>query len=245
MTLEVCCGDLQSVLAAKAGGAQRIELCSALSEGGLTPSAGLIAESLRVGIPKVHLLIRPRNGDFLYTPEEIRLMKADVAAAIRAGVDGIVIGALTAEGDVDTEACRRLIDATEDGVSVTFHRAFDLCRDPECSLEEIIALGCDRILTSGLAPTAEQGIPMLRKLNDLAAGRIIILAGGGVTAENARGIIAATGVTELHASAKRTIGSEMRFRRGDVSMGKPGADEYSRSVTDPSAVAAIINAMNS
>ncbi len=244
MTLEVCCGDLQSVLAAKAGGAQRIELCSALSEGGLTPSAGLIAESLRVGIPKVHLLIRPRNGDFLYTPEEIRLMEADVAAAVSAGVDGIVIGALTAEGDVDTEACRRLI-AAADGASVTFHRAFDLCRNSECSLEEIISIGCDRILTSGLAPTAEQGIPMLRKLNDLAAGRIIILAGGGVTAENARGIIAATGVTELHASAKRTIGSEMRFRRGDVSMGKPGADEYSRSVTDPSAVAAIINAMNS
>lgn len=244
MILEVCCGDLMSVIAAKEGGAQRIELCSALSEGGLTPSAALIAESLKAGIAKVHVLIRPRNGDFLYTDEEVRLMEADIAAAVRAGADGIVIGALTPDGDVDIAVCRRLVDAAGTA-SVTFHRAFDLCRDPWKSLENVIALGCDRILTSGLAPTALEGIPTLRKLNDIAAGRIKILAGVGINAGNARRIMDETGITELHASAKRTIGSAMRFRRDNVNMGKPGADEYSRNVTDPASVAAILRAMNS
>lgn len=244
MILEVCCGDLMSVIAAKEGGAQRIELCSALSEGGLTPSAALIAESLKARIAKVHVLIRPRNGDFLYTDEEVRLMEADIAAAVRAGADGIVIGALTPDGDVDIAACRRLVDAAGTA-SVTFHRAFDLCRDPWKSLEDVIALGCDRILTSGLAPTALEGIPTLRRLNDIAAGRITILAGGGINAGNARRIMDETGITELHASAKRTIGSAMRFRRDNVNMGKPSADEYSRSVTDPASVAAILRAMNS
>lgn len=244
MILEVCCGDLQSVLAAKAGGAQRIELCSALSEGGLTPSLGLIEEVVASGIPAVHVLIRPRKGDFLYSEDEIRMMVSDIRHAVRAGADGVVIGALTPDGDIDADACRRMIEAAE-GASVTFHRAFDLCRDPEKALEDIIALGCDRILTSGLAPAAPEGIATLRHLNSLAAGRIIILAGGGITSSNAAAVLTGAGLTEIHASAKKTVGSDMRFRRSDVSMGAPGADEYSRPVTDPAEVARIIQATNS
>lgn len=243
MILEVCCGDLQSVLAAKAGGAQRIELCSALSEGGLTPSLGLIEEAVASGIPAVHVLIRPRKGDFLYSEDEIRMMVSDIRHAVRAEAAGVVIGALTPEGDIDTDACRRMIEAAE-GASVTFHRAFDLCRDPEKVLEDIIALGCDRILTSGLAPAATEGIATLRHLNSLAAGRIILLAGGGITSSNAATVLSGAGLTEIHASAKKTVGSDMRFRRSNISMGAPGADEYSRPVTDPAEVARIIRAIN-
>lgn len=241
--LEVCCGDLESVVAAKAGGAQRIELCSALSEGGLTPSAGLIAEALRQGIAKVHVLIRPRNGDFLYTESEVAVMEHDIRAAVAAGADGVVIGALTEDGEIDIPTCRRLVKAAG-SASVTFHRAFDLCRNPEKALEEIITLGCDRILTSGLAQSALAGAERLASLNRLVAGRIILLAGGGVNPENAREIMNLTGLNELHASAKTTTGSRMKFRREAVNMGEAGKDEYSRQVTDASTVAEIIHAMN-
>lgn len=248
MTLEVCCGDLESVLAAKAGGAQRIELCSALSEGGLTPSLGLIEQAIGSGIKAVNVLIRPRKGDFLYTEGEIAEMESDIRHAVKAGAAGVVIGALTPDGDVDVAACRRMIAAARScagraDVSVTFHRAFDLCRDPEKSLEEIISLGCDRILTSGLAPSALEGLNTLRRLNTLAAGRIIILAGGGVTSANVRQILSGAGLTELHASAKKSVGSGMRFRRNDVSMAAPGNDEYSRKVTDSAEVAEMVALM--
>lgn len=242
--LEVCCGDIRSVYAAKAGGARRIELCTALSEGGVTPSAGLIREAVRSGIQTVHVLIRPRGGDFLYNEEEIRVMETDIRNAVSAGVHGVVIGALTADGRIDTAACRRLIAAAGSGISVTFHRAFDLCHDPHEALEDIIRLGCDRVLTSGLAPSALEGAETLRQLNRQAAGRITILAGGGVTPANALEILSATGVTELHASAKTTVGSLMQFRRGSVSMGAADRDEYSRQETDTSVVSAIIAAIS-
>lgn len=244
MILEVCCGDLDSVLAAKAGGAQRIELCSALSEGGLTPSPGLTEAAVRSGISAVNVLIRPRKGDFLYSEEEINMMINDIRHAVAAGADGVVIGALTPDGDIDIPACRRMVEAAGEA-SVTFHRAFDLCREPEKALADIIALGCDRILTSGLAPSAAEGLATLRRLNELAAGRIIILAGGGVNSDNAAAILSGAGLSEIHASAKKTVGSAMRFRRGDVSMGAPGQDEYSRQVTDPEEVARIIRNANS
>lgn len=241
--LEVCCGDIASVHAAIAGGARRIELCSALSEGGVTPSAGLIARAVGSGIQTVHVLIRPRGGDFLYDEDEISIMETDIRQAVSAGAHGVVIGALTTDGAIDTTACRRLIKAAE-GRSVTFHRAFDLCRDPYKALEDIIALGCDRILTSGLAPSALEGAETLRKLNRQADRRIIILAGGGVTPKNAREILSASGVTELHASAKSTVGSGMHFRRDAVSMGVPDRDEYSRQVTDAGIVAEIIKVIS-
>ncbi|WP_304678976.1 copper homeostasis protein CutC [uncultured Duncaniella sp.] len=241
--LEVCCGDIQSIYAAKTGGAHRIELCSALSEGGVTPSAGLIREAVSSGIPAVHILIRPRGGDFLYSEDEIRLMETDIRCTVSTGVDGVVIGALTSDGDIDMTTCRRLIETAGD-CSVTFHRAFDLCRNPQKALEDIISLGCDRILTSGLARSAMEGAETLRRLNRQAARRITLLAGGGVTPDNAREILSSTGLNEIHASAKTSVASAMTFRRQSVCMGIPDKDEYIRTMTDAATVAAIISAIS-
>ena len=231
--LEVCCGNLESVDAAVAGGARRIELCSALDVDGLTPPAEWIRE-VRKRYPSltVHVLVRSRAGDFVYAPEEVETMAAQVEEALEAGADGIVIGCLTAGGDVDIPAMERLVRTVESynlaaellrsdlchaandshffqgpskRVSITFHRAFDVCKRPFDALEQIITLECDRILTSGQGPTVVEGSDMLRELRKRADGRIIILPGGGVTPQNAGRILAMTGCTEIHASASETI----------------------------------------
>ena len=231
--LEVCCGNLESVDAAVAGGARRIELCSALEVDGLTPPVEWIRE-VRKRYPSliVHVLVRSRAGDFVYTGEEVETMAAQVEEALEAGADGIVIGCLTAGGDVDIPATERLVRTVESynlaaelmrsdlchaandshffpgpskRVSITFHRAFDVCKRPFDALEQIIALGCDRILTSGQGATVVEGSDMLRELRKRAAGRIIILPGGGVTPRNAGRILAMTGCTEIHASASETL----------------------------------------
>jgi copper homeostasis protein len=170
-------------------------------------------------------------------------MEEDIRTCRRLGADGVVIGALTAEGDIDTAACRRLIEAA-DGMSITFHRAFDMCRDPRKALEELIALGCHRVLTSGQLPTAEAGIPQLKELVQQADGRIIIMPGCGVNSGNAARILNSTGATEIHASARRNVGSGMLFRHSGVSMGNPGSDEYARKETDVNEVRAIINSIS-
>lgn len=203
--LEVCCGNLASVEAAVWGGAERIELCSVLSLDGLTPSIGLL-QHVRERFPdlKIHVLIRPREGDFVYTTHEVDIMERDIRAALP-WCDAIVVGALTAEGYIDLPAMRRLIDAAN-GKPVTFHRAFDVCRDPVAALEQIIDLGCKRILTSGQQPKALQGFNMLCRLNEQADGRIIIMPGGGVTPDNARTILDRTGCHEIHASCSSGTG---------------------------------------
>ncbi|MCM1483211.1 MAG: copper homeostasis protein CutC [Muribaculaceae bacterium] len=242
--LEVCAADPSSVRAAAAGGAARVELCSALGEGGVTPSAGLIESALAVPGIKVHVLIRPRGGDFIYDEDEVSTMCADIRHARQAGVHGVVIGVLTPDGDIDVAACKRMMAEAGEDMNVTFHRAFDLCRDPQKALEDIIALGCNRLLTSGQQASALKGAGMLRSLNEQAAGRLTILAGAGVNAGNAADIMTHSGVHELHASARHTIGSPMKFRREGVNMGTPGADEYARSTTSAQIVADIVNAMN-
>ncbi len=241
--LEVCAGDLESVEAAAPGGAGRVELCSALADGGVTPSIGFLRRALMVPGLKVHVLIRPRGGDFLYTPAEVDAMTDDIVAAREAGAHGVVIGALTADGDIDMEACRRMAEAAA-GMNITFHRAFDLCRDPFEALEQIISLGCNRILTSGQAPSALEGTELLRSLNERAAGRLTILAGGGVSPENAAEILRRSGTHEIHASARHTISSPMRYRKPGIAMGAPGTDEYARKVTSPQIVAEIVKAIN-
>lgn len=241
--LEVCAGSYDSALAAARGGAARIELCSGLADGGVTPSAGLIRAARSIPGLKVNVLIRLREGDFLYDEAETALMAEDVRVCREAGCDGVVIGALTPDGDVDVKACRRMMAEAGD-MEVTFHRAFDLCRDPQSALEILIALGCRRVLTSGLAASAPEGVQTLAALVRQAAGRIIILAGGGVNSGNAAKLVADTGVTEVHASARAAIPSPMRFRRGGVSMGTPGADEYSRKITSAEEVNAIVSAIN-
>ena len=204
--LEVCCGSPESVAAAVAGGARRIELCADLELDGLTPPPEWIRET-KVRYPglTVHVLIRPRAGDFVYTSEEADKMASQIRDALEAGADGIVIGALTPDGDVDTALMERLVSEIPAGrASVTFHRAFDVCRRPFDALEQIIGLRCDRILTSGQGPTVVEGSDMLRELRRRAAGRILILPGGGVTPDNAARILARTGCTEIHASASET-----------------------------------------
>jgi len=221
--LEVCCGDLESALAATEGGAQRVELCSALSADGLTPSAGLIAAVRRIPGLKMHVLIRPREGDFVYTDEEFDVMREDILLAKQLGADGVVIGALTPEGDIDVARCQKLVEAAQ-GMQVTFHRAFDQCREPLLALEQIIAMGCTRLLTSGQAATAEAGIGLIRRLVEQAGNRLIILPGAGVNARNARAILEATGANEIH-------GSLRALQRG-------------RLVTDAGAIGDAVGAIN-
>ncbi len=240
--LEICAGSHESAVAAYRGGAARIELCSALSEGGITPSVGLMEAVATLPSICKHVLIRPRGGDFLYTDKEVSIMERDILSARRAGMDGVVIGALTAAGDVDEDIVKRLVLAAE-GMNVTFHRAFDLCRCPEEALETIIRLGCSRVLTSGLAATAEAGIPMLRQLAEQAAGHIIIMPGSGVSPQNAAHIVRETGVCEIHASARSAVASKMLFRRESVAMGNAGSDEYCRMETDSAVVASIMAEM--
>ena len=198
--LEVCTGSLQSVINAVKGGAQRIELCSALSLDGLTPSLGLI-KTVRTLFPEltIHVLIRVREGDFCYTEEEVKAMETDIKAVLPYA-DAIVCGALNTDGDIDIATTHRLIDACE-GKPFTFHRAFDVCRNPLKALDELAALHCTRVLTSGQAPTAEAGIPALKEYIKHTEGRMTILPGGGVTPLNAKKILAETGATEIHGSA--------------------------------------------
>lgn len=205
--LEVCCGSPESVAAAVAGSARRIELCAHLELDGLTPPIEWVRDAkTRYPDLLVHVLIRPRAGDFVYAAEETDTMVLQIREALEAGADGIVIGALTPAGDVDLALLKRLISVIPAGrASVTFHRAFDVCRKPFDALEQIIGLGCDRILTSGQQPTVVEGTDMLRALRQHARGRILILPGGGVTPENAARVLAGTGCVEIHASASETI----------------------------------------
>ena len=237
--LEVCAADIDSVYAAAKGGADRIELCCALSEGGLTPSAGMIKEALAVPGIKVNVLIRPRSGDFLYSEAEIRTMTRDIALCREMGVNGVVFGALTSDGNVDSAVCSRLAE-TAGSLHKTFHRAFDMCRNPRQAVRDIIRLGCDRILTSGQAQSASEGIRLIAELQAEFPG-ITFIAAGGITPANAADIVARSGVREIPASAKTTIGSAMTYRHSGVSMGIPGADEYARTTTSADIVGMIKN----
>jgi len=208
--LEIAANSLASALAAQEAGAGRIELCASLGEGGLTPSYATIAlarERLRIPL---YVLIRPRTGDFLYSDLEIETMLGDIEACARLGCDGVVIGALDADGDVAIQTCRTLI-AAAGPLGATFHRAFDLTREPLRALEAIVALGFERVLTSGQHSTALEGAEVIHALVDQAAQRIVIMPGAGVDADNIATLKAETGATEFHASAKRTLGTGMRY----------------------------------
>lgn len=210
-TLEIAANSLGSALAAQAGGADRVELCENLGEGGTTASYGTLALARdRLTIP-LYALIRPRAGDFLYGAEERDTMLRDIELCVRLGCDGVVIGALDAEGRIDEELCRELI-AAAGSLGVTFHRAFDAAFDPAHALETIIALGCERVLTSGARNDAMQGSDAIAGHARQARGRINLMAGAGITAGNIAEIARLTGVRELHASAKGVQLSRMRFR---------------------------------
>lgn len=201
--IEICCGSIQSAANAKAGGAVRVELCQGLVEGGTTPSPATIDYAVRGLGMKVFVLIRPRGGDFCYNELEIKMMEEDVAYCKKVGVAGIVVGFLHPDGTIDTELTRRFVELS-DPLPVTFHRAFDRCTEPLKALEQIIGCGCARILTSGCQPTAMEGADLLQQLVQQADGRIQILAGSGITPENAAALKQKTGVPEIHGSCKFT-----------------------------------------
>jgi copper homeostasis protein len=210
--LEIAANSVASALAAQEGGAGRVELCTALELGGLTPSHAQIAlarERLRIPL---YVLIRPRAGDFLYGELECETMLRDVETCASLGCDGVVLGVLDAEGRVDTARCRPLI-AAAGKLGVTFHRAFDLSRDPAQALDEIVALGCERILTSGMQGSAADGSALIRELVEQAGDRIVVMPGAGITAQNIAALATATGAHEFHASAKHQLPSGMHHRR--------------------------------
>lgn len=236
--IEVCANSAQSCVEAEAGGATRVELCAAIPEGGTTPSYGEIktAQELTSHID-INIIIRPRGGDFLYTEAEIKSMLYDIEMAKQLKVHGVVFGCLTAEGDVDVALLKRLVEAAKP-LSITFHRAFDVCRDPFVALEQIIEAGCDRILTSGQEKDAVTGIPLLAELVKRAAGRIIIMPGCGVREDNIARIEAETGATEFHTSARSVVYSKMTYRKERVPMGSSMVtSEFETVETDRNKVA--------
>jgi copper homeostasis protein len=207
--LEIAAGSLASALAAQAGGADRVELCSSLAEGGITPSQGMLAVVRdRVHIP-VYVLVRPRGGDFLYDDADFEMMRRDIELCAQLGFDGVVIGALDADGAVDPR-CRELV-AAAGKLGVTFHRAIDASADLRHSLEAIIALGCERVLTSGGCADALAGAPAIAGLVEQAAGRITILAGAGIRSQNLAEVARLSQAHEFHGSAKGVHRSAMRY----------------------------------
>lgn len=237
LLLEIAANSVGSALAAQAGGADRIELCENLHEGGTTPSYGTLAvvrERLRI---PVFVLVRPRGGDFLYDADELEVMKRDIETCARLGCDGVVIGALDADGNVDQASCRELMVAAGT-MSVTFHRAFDAARDQVQALEAIIALGCSRVLTSGAATSALEGVDTIAAHVRQAGDRIGILVGAGVTKANLPALVARCGAREFHGSARALRASAMRHRNEALQGLEPDWMQ-----TDAGAVRALVAAL--
>ena len=241
--LEICVDSVESAVAAESGGAQRVELCSALIEGGLTPSLGLIrAVRSRINIG-LHVMIRPRAGDFLYSEDDLAVMRDDIALAAQCGVDGVVLGSLTADGDVDVERTREMAKLARP-MEVTFHRAIDMARNIESALEDVIRTGADRILTSGGEPSAMQGRHRIRELVRASDGRIQVMVGGGVRAENVQEIARATRALQFHAALRQPIPSPIKHQMRKVRLGDPGVDDYARSTVRTEDVRILQNAVD-
>ncbi|AQG81839.1 copper homeostasis protein CutC [Spirosoma montaniterrae] len=235
--VEVCAYSLESCLTAQRAGAGRIELCGGMAEGGTTPSAGLIQLARQYLTIPLYVMIRPRGGDFLYSDTEFMVMQADIELARSFGADGVVLGILNATGTVDEIRTRQLVELAHP-LPVTFHRAFDMTRDPLEALEAVIRTGAARILTSGQQPTAEAGLPILRQLVKQAAGRIEIMGGAGVNAQNATRLREA-GVDALHLSGSQRNESGMLFRQAAVSMASAVPGEYERIEADEEKIRAV------
>ena len=240
MLFEVCIDSVEGAAAALQGGAQRVELCDNLVEGGTTPSYGMVKRTCKAVSMLVNVIIRPRGGDFCYTAPEFEVMQEDIQIVKQLGAGGVVIGVLLPDGSIDMPRTQRLI-ALARPMSVTFHRAFDVCADPEKALDQLITLGVDRLLTSGQQPSALQGVNCIKGLVKKSRDRVIIMAGGGVNEHTLPRIVEATGVREVHFSARSGLESPMSFRNPAVMMGKAyQPDEYLRKATDASRVEAII-----
>ena len=240
LTFEVCVDSAEAAIAAQEGGAGRVELCSDLLEGGLTPTHGTLKvarERLRI---KIMSMVRPRGGDFCYSDVEFAVMREDLLAAKALGADGIVLGLLRPDGTVDRDRTRELV-ALARPLPVTFHRAFDMTRDPFEALDTLIDLGVERVLTSGQEPSVVEGLALITELVRRAAGRIIVVPGGGITARNVDRVVRESGVSEVHFASLEPREGRMQYRNPRVFMGgtlRP--PEYSQDITRPESVAAVI-----
>lgn len=241
--IEVCANSVESALAAQAGGAARVELCSALAEGGITSSPAVIElarEELRIPL---HVLLRPRGGDFCYDDTEFAVMKRDIAFCQRAQVDGVVIGTLKPDGSVDMPRMRELISAARP-MKVTFHRAFDMAADAFRAFDDVMALGVERLLTSGQRGSAMEGKTLIADLVRRAGDRLIVMPGAGVNEGNIRELLVATGAREFHLSGQKKVASRMQHRNPHVFMGGPGLPEYEIAVTDAEKIRRVVQAVN-
>jgi copper homeostasis protein len=242
MDLEVCIDSVESAIAAERGGAKRVELCSDLLEGGITPGAGLIASvRRRIGID-LFVMIRPRGGDFCYTELEFDVMRDEIAHARNLGADGVVLGLLNEHGHIDVARTRALVEFAAP-LPVTFHRAIDMTPDMSAALDDVISTGAARILTSGGAPSVLYGVGEVARMIEVAQGRIAIMPGGGITAKNIASIAQATGATEFHSSARTAFPSPVRFRKRGMAMGDLRDREYRRFTVHEESVRALIQAL--
>ena len=233
--LEACVDSVESALAAARGGASRLELCGSLVIGGTTPNPWLFLEIRKHTDIRIHVLIRPRFGDFCYTNEEFVLIREAVKEFRKLGAEGVVIGCLKPDGTMNMEQMKILMEEAE-GMSVTLHRAFDVCADPYETMEQAISLGIDTILTSGQKNVCTLGTDLLRELVEKSAGRIKIQVGSGVNAAVIREIYPKTGATAFHMSGKKTLDSEMKYRKEGVNMGLPSLSEFEVWRTDETAI---------
>ena len=222
--IEICCTSVDDVLQAVHGGAIRVELCSALGGGGVTPSPGLILNAVESasGALDVNVLIRPNDGSFCYSPSEIRVILEDIGFCRQAGVSGVVVGALDPDGNVDLDACRAMAEAAS-GMNLTFHRAFDVCPDPHKALEQIAGLGFDHILTSGQRPKALEGAGLIRELVEQASGRLVVMPGSGVNPSNIVEIERLTGASEFHSTARKPVPEICRRHVPELGFDEPSA----------------------
>jgi copper homeostasis protein len=240
--IEICVEGIDGLLAAQAAGADRVELCASLVEGGITPSFGTVRAALELATIPFHVIVRPRGGDFLYSEAEYRSMLADVRALSELGVAGVVVGCLDADGTIDEKRMSKLVQAAR-FLNVTCHRAFDMTRDPAEALEALIRSKVGRVLTSGQRDTALEGMALLADLVRQAGKRIIILGCGGLDPTNIAEVRERTGLSEMHFAALKDVPSAMRYRNPHVGMGGTDLDrEYRNTVTDEALVAATIAA---
>lgn len=241
VVLEVLVDSVEAARAAHAGGADRLELCQNLFEGGTTPSAGLIAAVVAAVPLPVNVMLRPRGGDFCYTESEFDVVRRDLSVAQHAGAAGVVFGFLLPDGSVDRQRCAALVAAGRP-LSLTFHRAFDVTRDPFAALEDLIMLGIDRVLTSGQEASVWEGAELITQLVQQAAGRIVVMPGGGIRERNVTRILQQTGAREIHVSASGPVNSRMEHRNTRVPMGRElRAPEFSWNTVDASRVRAYRN----
>ncbi len=237
--IEIATSDYNTTKAAVEGGADRIELCANLAEGGTTPSYAHIKKCREAFDVLLYPIIRPRGGDFLYNKDEFAIMENDIKLCKELGCDGVVIGLLNIDGTIDIARTAELAELAYP-MGVTFHRAFDRCKDPFIALEELIEIGCERILTSGQVPSVNDGVDLITELNKKADQRIVIMPGSGVRKENIRMLSEKTGCTEFHSSLRSKIISPMLF----VHPGFAGSEEsYQNGFIDPEEVSALRNAL--